>query len=68
MLIIDRFEGEYAVVEQDGAPVQILRRELPAHAREGDCVVLENGQYKIDRIETEKRREEIRNLQKSLWE
>lgn len=38
-LVVDRFEGDLAVVEVDGGPVLDLPRWLlPAEAREGDVV------------------------------
>jgi len=40
MLIIDRFEGGYAVVEADKDFISIPRSELPKGAKEGDCLRL----------------------------
>ena len=40
MLIIDRFEGEYAVIETDIGMVSIPRTDIPASAREGDVLAL----------------------------
>ncbi|MCL2078464.1 MAG: DUF3006 domain-containing protein [Oscillospiraceae bacterium] len=40
MLIIDRFEGEYAVVEVSGRMIDIPRSELPSGAKEGDSLQL----------------------------
>jgi hypothetical protein len=40
MLIIDRFEGEYAVVETSTGFVNIPRTELPPGALEGDVLEL----------------------------
>ena len=49
-LIIDRFEGEYAVVElQDKSMVNIPKKILPAEAGEGDIISIV-----IDKDETEK--------------
>ena len=69
MIIIDRFEGKYVVVEQDGKELfQIPRQEVPKDAKEGDFLVLEEGIYKIDKEQTLKLREETIRLQNSLWE
>jgi len=38
MLIIDRFEGDYAVVDTGLGTVNIPRTELPANAKEGDAL------------------------------
>jgi hypothetical protein len=40
MLIIDRFEGEYAICEcDDGNMIQIRRDLIAADAREGDVLI-----------------------------
>ena len=40
MLIIDRFEGEYAVCEEESGSFRKLPKVfLPAGSREGDCLV-----------------------------
>ncbi|MHB1651780.1 MAG: DUF3006 domain-containing protein [Desulfitobacteriaceae bacterium] len=66
--IIDRFEGNMAVVEMVGRKMQdIPRVKLPPDAKEGDVIVEENGVYRIDEVETQRRREEIEKLSKDLW-
>ena len=68
-MIIDRFEGAFAVVEiKLGEYIKLERNKLPKIAKEGDCIIFSNGVYKIDETETKKRREEIIRLQRSLWE
>ena len=51
-MIIDRFEGEYAVVETEDGMININRSFLPAGAREGDSIVCENGKYSVDKETT----------------
>ena len=68
MLIIDRFEGDMAVVENDGGIMDIPRSLLPENAKEGDILIENNGGYTIDSAAVEKRRREIFDLQESLWE
>jgi hypothetical protein len=66
--IIDRFEGDYAVVEFEGRKMQdILRKEIVPEAKEGDVIVLVNGKYQIDREETQRRKAEIAKLTKDIW-
>ena len=60
MTIIDRFEGEYAVLETESGMKAVLRDMLPAQAREGDVLELKNGTYIINKKAAEKRRREIR--------
>jgi hypothetical protein len=66
--IIDRFEGMYAVVElQDGKMINIDKVQLPVDAKEG-MVILISENITIDIEETKKRKEEIKELTKDLWE
>jgi D-Tyr-tRNAtyr deacylase len=61
-VIIDRFEGEYAVVEiEDGTFGRISKAILPG-AKEGDVVLVE-----IDHGETQKRRKKIQKLMDEVW-
>lgn len=68
MLIIDRFEGDFAVVEDSdkGKMINIHKDFIEENAREGDVIALFETFYMIDRYETKKRREEILALNKSL--
>ncbi len=60
-LVIDRFEGEYAVCEApDLSRVNIPRGELGENAREGDVLELIDGRYVIDRAAADERRKRIR--------
>ena len=68
MLIIDRFEGEYAILEDDSNHYEIKKSELPKACHEGDVIVSQGGIYAIDEEQTKLRREAIRRLQRSLWE
>lgn len=65
--VIDRFEGNFAVVEMDdGKIVNICRTLLPSDAKEGDVIDIEN--YKIDKNETEKRKDEVKKIAENLFE
>ncbi|MCM1053803.1 MAG: DUF3006 domain-containing protein [Ruminococcus sp.] len=62
-VIIDRFEGEYAVVELDiGLFVNIPKVLIPG-AHEGDVI-----EIKINSNKTKKREEHITNLVNNLFE
>lgn len=68
LAIIDRFEGDMAVCEQDDHRiVNIARKRIPPAAREGDVLVLEEI-ITIDVEETEKRKAQLRELTEDLWE
>lgn len=68
MYIIDRFEGESAVLETDsGNHISTDRKNLPSDAKEGDCLILQNGVYSIDNALTAKIRKEAFLLQEKLF-
>lgn len=67
-LIIDRFEGKYAILEsQDKNPMifNFPRHLLPQEAKEG--IVL-NINIDIDHEETKRRKDKIQNLHNKLKE
>ena len=68
MLIIDRFEGDFAVVEDSEKETNInIRKEfIEEGAREGDVLALFETFYMIVHAETKKRREEILALEKRI--
>ena len=67
-VIIDRFEGDFAVCEkEDRQMLDIERHKIPSSAKEGDVLDITNDQITIDFKETEKRRKEIEELTKDLW-
>ncbi|MGN0613390.1 MAG: DUF3006 domain-containing protein [Porcipelethomonas sp.] len=68
MLILERFEGNTAVIENGGEHIETDRKNIPRNAKEGDVLVMTDGVYEIDRKQTEERRSRILKLQNSLWE
>ncbi len=68
MLIIDRFEGDIAVVEDSEKEThQNIRKEfIEDGAKEGDVIALFESFYMIDHAQTKKRREEILALEKAI--
>ena len=64
LVIIDRFEGDFAIVELPSKATANLPRILvPREAAEGDVVRIE-----IDAAETDKRRTRIAALMADVWE
>lgn len=60
---VDRFEGEFAVIElTDGKTAQFPRILLPSDAKEGDVISL-----KIEADETLKRKESIERKMSKLF-
>ncbi len=62
-LIIDRFEGNFAVVELENKDtVNVPKQILPDDAKEGTVLVIE-----IDHLETETRKRRISEKMNELW-
>ncbi|KSU83867.1 DUF3006 domain-containing protein [Fictibacillus enclensis] len=66
--IIDRIEGEYAVVEIGNETRDILRSILPKNVQTGDVVYFQGDEVLVDKEQTEKRRKEIEDLMDEIWE
>jgi len=66
--VIDRFEGDFAVVELENGEMRNIKKELvPAEAKEGDVLKIVE-EITIDYEETEKRRKKIEELTKDMWD
>ncbi|MGI6412794.1 MAG: DUF3006 domain-containing protein [Syntrophomonadaceae bacterium] len=66
-VVIDRLEGEYAVLDIQGKIENIKKNQLPPDAREGDILVKKDGQWIIDRKSREKTKQAIDHLAGELW-
>lgn len=66
--VIDRFEGELAVIEFEDGYKNIPRQMLPDEAREGDVLVLQDEHWIIDSEATYRRKEKTQKLAEELWE
>ena len=65
---IDRFEGEFAVCEQeDRTMVNILKDNIPQEAKEGDILIIEGDSISIDVEGTAERKKRISRLMDDLW-
>lgn len=69
-LIIDRFEGEYAVCEQeDRNMIELKKSSLPPAAAEGSCIIVhDDGSIVLDMDESNLRNERITKLMDDLFE
>ena len=65
MLVIDRFEGDMAVIEYNGKTFDLPRSLLPREAEEGDVLKLS---ITVDKEETAKRKKKIENLVDELFD
>ncbi|MCA9766154.1 MAG: DUF3006 domain-containing protein [Carnobacterium sp.] len=66
--IIDRFEGELAVIEFGEDMRDIPKNKLPYDSKIGDVLIFEGDTITIDRASTAKLRNEIEELMKGLFE
>lgn len=69
MIIIDRFEGEYAVCEEESGGFQKIPKVfLPGGCREGDCLTSRpDGSWQVDRAATAQRRKQMQQLLGDLY-
>jgi hypothetical protein len=69
-LIIDRFEGHYAICEQeDKTMVSIPKYKLPLHCKEGECLFIDSeGMYQIDQENHNLREKRIFDKMSRLFE
>jgi len=67
-VVIDRFEGDYAVCEKENREMIDIKRDLiPKDAKENDVLDIQGDKIAVDVEETEKRKREIEELTKDLW-
>lgn len=67
-VVIDRFEGKYAVCEkQDRTMINIEKSKISQEAKEGDVLNISGDKISIDIEETNKRKKEIEELTKDIW-
>ena len=68
MLIIDRFEGSYAVCEcDDGTPIHIARHLIVESAQEGDALDCWEDMFAPNKAQTEKFKGRIRRKMDYLF-
>ncbi len=68
MIIVDRFEGSIAVVEDDGVMKNIPKNLLEGDIPIGAVIVKKGEKYVLDEKNSAARRKTIAELQNSLFE
>lgn len=58
---IDRIEDNIVVIEniKTNEKIELLKEQLPENIKEGNILILENNEYKLDLNEEELRRKKI---------
>ncbi len=65
---IDRFEGEFAVLEHDGGFTDFLRDKLPPEAQEGDLLEWREDSWQILHEDTDSRRQALAERRRRMLE
>lgn len=68
MIVLDRYEGDIAVIEEDGVTKNLPRDMLEKGIPEGSVLKRECEKYVLDIDKTEARRAKLAELQNSLFE
>ncbi|HZK83547.1 MAG TPA: DUF3006 domain-containing protein [Desulfosporosinus sp.] len=67
--IINRFEGDHAIVEFTGRRmVEVCKEFLPAGLKEGDVIRCDDGVYVFDKVDTERIKKETKGMFDKMWE
>ena len=68
LLVIDRFEGDFAVCEKDDKTmINIEKIKLPQSVKEGDVITFSGNKLTLNVVETKRRKLEIDKMTKDLW-
>ncbi|OPJ60314.1 DUF3006 domain-containing protein [Clostridium oryzae] len=68
VFIIDRFEGDYAVCEDENRKmINIELKRIPKEAKEGDVLKKNGDKIILDLKETQKRKTYIKKLSEDIW-
>lgn len=69
MILVNRFEGEYAVCEENGSIINVDVRLFGENVCEGDAVVMSTrGVYETDEGLTNALKDKVRTLSERLFE
>ena len=68
MTVLDRFEGNFAVIEDDGIIKNIPKEFIDEEVTEGSVIIKKGDKYFLDEKNSAARREKISELQNSLFE
>ena len=67
--IVDRIEGDYAIVEKEnGDMYKIFIENIKGNINEGDILINKGEYFEIDKIFTLNRKNQVKNSMKNMWE
>jgi hypothetical protein len=67
VIILDRYEGNFAILEIDGKMVSEPIDRLAEKCKEGTVLIFKDNMYLPDNAETELRKKQIAALQEDLF-
>ena len=67
MLILERFEDRFAIIENGDKRLEVDISSVAPEVKEGDVLIMINGRYVAAKEATIRRRKEIIKLQNGLW-
>ncbi len=67
MLIVDRIEGKYAIVESENGSIDIELSLIKPTPKEGDVLKKTKDGYSVDKAKTKERKQELFDLQSDLF-
>lgn len=56
---VDRFEGDFAILESETELIQVLKNSLPEEVQEGDLLAYIESDWKLLSEETESRKQKL---------
>lgn len=68
MIILDRYEGDSAVLEIDGQTVSVSALLLKEKCKEGTVLIKKDNMYLPDKALTDLRKKQISALQEDLFD
>ncbi|MBE6761448.1 MAG: DUF3006 domain-containing protein [Ruminococcaceae bacterium] len=68
MIVLDRFEGNFAVIEDDGNIKNVPKNLIDEAVTEGSVIFKKGDKYFLDEKNSAARRKKIAELQNSLFE
>jgi len=68
--VIERFEGDFALLEMkgEGQVIKVRRDKIPPAAREGDVVFSQGEEWLIDHKASAALKKEVEDLAAELWQ
>ena len=66
--IVDRFEGDFVVIEINGKTVDVPKSEVDVKVKVNDTVVKKGALWVTDYKATKSRREYMKNLMEQVWD